>query len=83
MINIQLVQENDNIKFTVSNTCRKESLGKLYLFFDREYSSKGKNRGVGLTKLQRIIQDNKGQIILNEKSVENEDMIQVTIIVPV
>ena len=52
-------------------------------FFDREYSSKGKNRGVGLTKLQRIIQDNKGQIILNEKSVENEDMIQVTIIVPV
>lgn len=53
------------------------------MFFDREYSSKGKNRGVGLTKLQRIIQDNKGQIILNEKSVENEDMIQVTIIVPV
>ena len=83
MKNIQLVQENDNIKFTVSNTCRKDSLGKLYLFFDREYSSKGKNRGVGLTKLQRIIQDNKGQIILNEKSVENEDMIQVTIIVPV
>ena len=47
------------------------------------YSSKGNNRGVGLIKLQRIIQDNKGQIILNEKSVENEDMIQVTIIVPV
>ena len=80
---MQLVQENDNIKFTVSNTCRKESLGKLHLFFNRGYSSKGNNRGVGLTKLQHIIQDNKGQIILNEKSDENEDMIQVTIIVPI
>lgn len=36
-----------------------------------------------MTKLQHIIQDNKGQIILNEKSDENEDMIQVTIIVPI
>ena len=47
------------------------------------HSGKRNNRGVGLTKLQHIIQDNKGQLILNEKSDENGDMIQVTIMIPI
>ena len=36
-------------------------------FFESGYSSKGQNRGIGLSKLKRLVQDRKGDIMVYNK----------------
>ncbi len=61
----------DGIEITVANTSPHYEEDMTVHFFEPEYSSKGQNRGIGLSKLKRLIQDRKGDITVYNKIYGN------------
>lgn len=57
----------DNMKLLVANTSPRYEEDLTAYFFETGYSSKGQNRGIGLSKLKRLVQNRKGNItVYNE-----------------
>lgn len=52
-------------------------------FFEAGYSSKGNGRGIGLSKLKRIVNEKSGNIIVSNEEYDNDNYIQFTILIPV
>lgn len=57
----------DKMKLLVANTSPRYEEDLTAYFFETGYSSKGQNRGIGLSKLKRLVQNRKGNItVYNE-----------------
>ena len=54
----------DNMKLLVANTSPQYEEDLTAYFFETGYSSKGQNRGIGLSKLKRLVQNRKGNIMV-------------------
>ena len=54
----------DGIALIVANTSPAYEEDMTTHFFESGYSSKGQNRGIGLSKLKRLVQDRKGNIMV-------------------
>ncbi|MDE7341104.1 MAG: GHKL domain-containing protein [Lachnospiraceae bacterium] len=63
-IYLSIRETGDGIELIVANTspCYEEDMTAH--FFEPGYSSKGQNRGIGLSKLKRLVQDRKGNIMV-------------------
>lgn len=63
-IYFSLKDTEDGIGIIIANTspCYEEDM--TVHFFESGYSSKGQNRGIGLSKLKRLVQDRKGNIMV-------------------
>lgn len=72
MLMIEILKDEDNIVFIISNTFNGElDISK----FDKEgYSSKGKNRGYGLSLVKEIIDNN--SFLIQEREIIGEYYIQ-------
>lgn len=57
----------DGIELIVANTSLVYEEDMTAHFFESGYSSKGQNRGIGLSKLKRLVQDRKGDIMVYNK----------------
>lgn len=57
-------ETESSIVITVANTSPYYEADITSHFFEAGYSSKGQNRGIGLSKLKRHVQDRKGNIIV-------------------
>lgn len=57
----------DGIELIVANTSPIYEEDMTAHFFESGYSSKGQNRGIGLSKLKRLVQDRKGNIMVYNK----------------
>lgn len=61
-------ETKDNIELLAANASPYYEEDLTEHFFDPGYSSKGQNRGIGLSKLKRLVQNRKGTVIVyNEK----------------
>lgn len=67
IIYFSIKETEDAIEIIVANTspCYEEDMTTL--FFEVGYSSKGQNRGIGLSKLKRMVQDRKGTVTVYNK----------------
>lgn len=63
-VEIELYTVDDQMIFSVMNPYNKKE--NVAHFFDLGYSSKGDNRGIGLSKLKRIVTKNNGEIRVME-----------------
>lgn len=63
-VKIELYTVDDRMIFSVINPFNKKE--NIAHFFDLGYSSKGDNRGIGLSKLKRIVSQNDGEIRVME-----------------
>lgn len=68
-IKIHMTLINNIFNFSVVNTCKSENIQNISRFFERGYSSKGNNRGLGLTKIKRLVQKYKGDIWVSEENI--------------
>ena len=68
-LSIYIYEEKESIVFQVSNTFK--GVVNIELLYKIGYSTKGKNRGYGLSYAKRIVQDNSQ---LEIKSAINEDV---------
>lgn len=68
-IDIQLSERDRELHFEVTNTWNGREESQINIFFQDGYSSKGKNRGIGLEKLTHMLSEEKAVIFtsVNEK----------------
>lgn len=58
--------END-IELAVANTSKNYEEDMTKRFFEAGYSSKGRGRGIGLSKLKRIVREQQGKIVVSNE----------------
>ena len=73
----------DNIfDFSVVNTCKSENSENISKFFERGYSSKGNNRGLGLAKIKRLVQKYNGDIWMSEEDIDTDKALKFELNLP-
>lgn len=61
---ISIRETEEAVELIVANTSPYYEEDLTAHFFEPGYSSKGQNRGIGLSKLKRLVQDKKGDIMV-------------------
>lgn len=54
-IQLEFKEEEEHIMFSVTNPARHMSFAEISNMFTRGYSSKGENRGIGLSRVQELV----------------------------
>ncbi|MBO5208756.1 MAG: GHKL domain-containing protein [Lachnospiraceae bacterium] len=77
------VKENQNeLEIMVANNgidCKNERIDK---FFERGYSSKGENRGIGLAKLKSLVYEKNGNIVVSNEQYHDDNFLIFEMVVP-
>lgn len=73
LIRIAFIKNEDSILFIVMNKCR-DNLPKIHHLFKANYSTKGENRGLGLSTLKEISDSNEN--VLLDTTIDNGYFIQ-------
>ena len=81
-IYLTMEEFDDYVELIVANTSNYYGDDITEQFFNADYSSKGNNRGIGLTKLKKMMQNEKGDIIVSNKTYDNENYLVFTIRIP-
>lgn len=82
-IYVSMKETEKELELIVANTSPYFEENVTDYFFEIGYSSKGNGRGIGLSKLKRIVSEKSGNIIVSNEEYENDNYIQFTIIIPV
>lgn len=78
---IRMWKENDLFWFSVENYYEGELVRDQ--LFNQGYTSKGKGRGLGLTKLQRMLKENGGDVYLQYGEKEHNKTVRFVIYIPI
>ena len=78
-IYVGLKKEEEQLVISVENISPYISSNEIEAFFRQGFSTKGKERGLGLTKLQKMVEKNKGKIITQNLEKEGENWLSFTI----
>ena len=82
-IYMELCQNEDQIILKVSNISRYISNIESTAFFQNGYSTKGKGRGIGLTKVKELVLQNNGEIVVRNINRDNQNWIEFIICIKV
>ncbi|MCM1143992.1 MAG: GHKL domain-containing protein [Blautia sp.] len=81
-IRLMLQETETAMELTVANTSEIYEEDMTERFFESGYSSKGKGRGIGLSKLKRLVQDKRGVIIVSNELYGNRNYLTFTLQIP-
>ena len=73
----------DILKIEISNVANYFNDSMIEQFFERNYSSKGNGRGIGLDKLKRMVKEKNGEIIIRNETIEEINYLKFTIVLPI
>lgn len=73
IIRVAFLEDNDTITFIVMNKCR-DDIPRIHELFQENFSTKGQNRGLGLSTLKEIA--DKSDNVLLDTTIENGFFIQ-------
>ena len=79
---INLVCQQKTLLFDVSNVCESISLDNLSEMFQINYSSKGKYRGIGLSKLIHMVKGKEGEVFAEPIQMDGTDGIKIGFCIP-
>ncbi len=75
------IEDYENIfRVLVANCSRYYDPEEICRFFQKDYSSKGKGRGIGLTKLKRIVEEKDGDIMATNEIIDGNNYLQFNLI---
>lgn len=77
-----LEQKEDELKLPVENISPFIPSKQVAGFFQRGSSSKGKDRGIGLAKLQKMVEKSKGRIIAQNIEKEGQNWLLMQVVLP-
>ncbi|MBV4438701.1 sensor histidine kinase, partial [Clostridium tyrobutyricum] len=78
VIRMLIVKKQDYISFIICNTCPK-NIPPIYKMYENNFSTKGKNRGIGLNIIRKIIDEKYPNVFLHTK-VKNSTFTQELVI---
>ena len=73
---VRLSEGAEKLCFDIANTCSETNKDDIARLFTKGYSNKGLNRGIGLYKLQEMIDNYHGDIYVTQDVVENSAVIR-------
>ncbi|MCY1570100.1 quorum-sensing sensor histidine kinase AgrC [Staphylococcus pettenkoferi] len=73
LIRVGFIQESESVTFIVMNKCQPD-MPRVHTLFEENFSTKGDNRGLGLSTLKEIAEDNEN--VLLDTTIENGFFIQ-------
>nr|WP_313959414.1 ATP-binding protein [Staphylococcus pettenkoferi] len=73
LIRVGFIQESESVTFIVMNKCQAD-MPRVHTLFEENFSTKGDNRGLGLSTLKEIAEDNEN--VLLDTTIENGFFIQ-------
>lgn len=79
---VEIEDREDNLQIMVANKSRYYDPEEICRFFQKDYSSKGKGHGIGLTKLKRIVQEKDGDIMVTNEKRNESNYLQFCLIFP-
>ena len=79
---VEIEDREENLQIMVANKSRYYDPDEICRFFQKDYSSKGKEHGIGLTKLKRIVQEKDGDIMVTNESRNASNYLQFCLIFP-
>ena len=81
IIKLEIIEnEFGHFSLQVSNLCRVLSNNEIEKFCVNGYSTKGKNRGVGLTRLKEIVLERKAELIVGNNTYEEQNYLAFKIV---
>lgn len=80
---VNLSYEQGMLQFAVSNVCTARALENLTKMFQINYSSKGKNRGIGLSKLLNMVKMRNGEVFAEPLSIEGCNAVKIGFCIPI
>ncbi len=81
IINVQLMEKAEKLILEVENTARYIPYSTIEDMFKLGYSTKGKNRGVGMYSLKEIVDSYKGEIIAENIDKQDESWFRIKIVI--
>lgn len=72
-------KERNTVVIEVGNAHEYIPVSQWKRFFERGYSNKGENRGIGLAELKRIVIRYKGNIFVENKKLEGENIFFISV----
>ncbi len=79
---VEIEDREENLQIMVANKSRYYDPEEICRFFQKDYSSKGKGHGIGLTKLKRIVQEKDGDIMVTNEKRNESNYLQFCLIFP-
>lgn len=79
---VEIEDREENLEIMVANKSRYYDPDEICRFFQKDYSSKGKGHGIGLTKLKRIVQEKDGDIMVTNETRNESNYLQFCLIFP-
>lgn len=80
-ISLSVKESDDEIHCIIGNT-KTEAVHRIDKFFERGYSTKGENRGIGLAKLKNMVLRRNGNLIVSEEPYQDIDFFWFEIQLP-
>ena len=81
-IRFTIEETDEGLVLTTANTSDYYAEDMTAQFFETGYSSKGKDRGIGLAKLKRMVSGRKGSIIVSNEFYDDSNYLTFTIELP-
>lgn len=82
-IYLSIFQEEGKIHIQICNEHDKISFADYSQFFTTGYSTKGKNRGIGLPYVKKIVKKYKGEIVIGNVQVKDKNCFSVKVSFPI
>lgn len=77
---VKVVQEGEELRISVENVAPFLSSQEIASFFQQGFSTKGKGRGLGLAKLQKMAEKHKGRIVTQNVEREGTNWILINLL---
>lgn len=81
-IYFSLTENEDGIILKIANVSKQYDEDMTEHFFESGYSSKGKNRGIGLSKLKRLVDKWEGTVIVSNEIYDEMNFLAFEISIP-
>lgn len=81
LIKLDMIESNEEIRFTVANPARYFTSSEIENMFKRGYSSKGKNRGIGLARVRELLVEHKQDIRVRNYTYLDVNWLEFEVIV--
>lgn len=78
-ISIEMIEYDDKIFIEAGNPCERISRGEMAKYFKEGYSTKGKDRGLGLYNVKNMVESVKGKILAENKDVDGRNWFFINI----
>lgn len=82
-IRINITCNKGNMSIEVANSSKDIESNKIEEFFRADFSSKGSGRGIGLSKLKKMVKKRNGEIVVSNEEYDNTNFLQFMILLPV